>query len=113
MSSPLHTQAVAPLLQPTQPKAHLHKAIRLRVILHRDTLTWSSLIQHTLTILLGQWALQVLILAQDSLLIRGTLDNHSMAGREVPLLGLCMGKHPRTQCTWWRTGEETTQETRV
>lgn len=98
LSSPLHTPAMAPLLQATQPRAHLHKATHLRVILHRDILwTWSSLIQLTLTTLPDQWAPEAPILGQDSLLIKDTLDNHSLAGRAGPLLDPCMGKLPKTQ----------------
>lgn len=63
---------------------------------------------------MDRWVPEALILAQDSLPM-GTPDNHnhSLAGREDPLKGPCTGKLPKTQCTWWRTGEETTQETRA
>lgn len=85
MSSPHRMQATPQLLRATLARS------RLKVILHRWT--WRSL----LTTLLDRWGLQVLILAQDSLLTKDTLDNHSMVGRGGPLLGLCMGNLLKTQ----------------
>lgn len=68
--------------------------------------------QGTHNTLRDKWAREVLTLTKDSLLMGTRVNsNHSLAGRGGPNLGLCMGKLPKTQCTWWRTGEGTTQET--
>lgn len=44
-----------------------------------------------------QWVLQVRILVQECPPIKATLDNHSMDGRGVPILGQCTANLPKTQ----------------
>lgn len=94
LSSPLHTRAVAQVLQAFRHRATHRRATHLKATPRRTT---HLKVTHLKDTPQDKWGLELRTPGQDSLLCRGILDNRNLAGRAGPLLARFMERLLRTQ----------------